>query len=111
MIVDKRDSKPSLQQLQNRVNRLEGILYIFAAVLAIAFAVTVYGTQQNAKAINTSHLALCTQQKQARIGLKEGKAFLLQHPDGTPDFSRSLILRSIKQSQEQLYALKEVKCT
>lgn len=97
--------------LQNKVDRLIAVVYAMGAALVIAFAILVFGFHQNNQSIKAAHRVLCIQKDQAVENVREGKRFLLEHPNGTADFSKGFILSSIKRSEVTLAAFKDVSCS
>ena len=111
-MANKKDkNKTPLERMADRQKRIEAILFVLAAALVISFSVVVYGIAQNQKAIDTGKRAICTQKHQAEKGVKTAKKFLLDHPNGTADFSRAFIENAIRQSQQQIDAYKDINCS
>lgn len=92
--------------------------HIYLAVI-IVFAVVQLGqsilwfhqrNQLHSQVIQVKR-ALCLRKAEEVRQVKQGKAFLRAHPNGTPDFSRKLILHSIHDNQVVIDSLQDVSCS
>lgn len=83
---------------------------VLVAVLSGFIALVVVGSIQRDRERTRSRYAFCIEIEKLKAhdrargvaDLHEGQKFLAEHPNGTPDFSRELILRSIARAQQQI---------
>jgi hypothetical protein len=89
------------------------LIGILVAALIAAFAITdnhrLAVSARNAATLATR--SLCLQKNAARVQLDGAKKYLHDHPDGTPDFSRALILNAIHTDKINVAALHDVQCS
>jgi len=89
--------------------------YLVGILVAAIVAVTAI-TRNHALAVkandaaNLANRSLCFE-KRAAMGQLEGtRKFLREHPDGTADFSRALILNAIRTDEVDVAALRDIHC-
>lgn len=105
----------ALERQVRRLIRLSIGLYIVVALLVGAVWVG-YMRQQNADR-RGAH-ALCTQIEQLKSARREeisqqlgqSRQYLVDHPHGTKDFPRSLILQAIRNDQKNLARFAPTEC-
>ncbi len=57
-----------------------------------------------------NHRALCSEKHGYETTYNGGKKFLRDHPNGTSDFSKDVIVAAILQAKVQLHAFRDVTC-
>ncbi len=85
---------------------------IFVAVLIAVLAIN--GNHDIAVKANHAAMdanrALCAQKHGYEVTYTNSKKYLREHPDGTTDFSKDVIVAAILQAKVQLDAFKDVTC-
>ncbi len=82
--------------------------YLIAVLVAGVFIAKVI--RDNHRISTQTQRALCAQKGGYEQTYRSGKKFLLEHPNGTADFSKDVIVAAILQAKTQLAAFKDVTC-
>ncbi len=82
--------------------------YLIGILIAGLFIAKVI--RDNHRTAVQTRRALCAQKHGYELTYRNGKKFLVAHPNGTADFSKDVIVAAILQSKVQLAAFKDVAC-
>ena len=100
----------------NRLDSLRngplGTILFYSYLLAVVIGGIVIGqvVLRNQAAIQAAHRALCAIKASDERRLESALQRLIDHPEGTPDFPRGVVIRSIKVSRSDLAGLGDVNC-
>jgi len=96
-----------------------GVVLFYGYLVGILIAAFIAGfaiRNNHQLALKAEHAAslatrsLCFQKRAAMSQLKGARKFLRDHPDGTGDFSRALIVNAIHNDELDVFALRDVRC-
>ncbi len=89
-----------------------GILLFYGYLLAILIAGVFIAKviRDNHKTAIQVERALCAQKGGYEQTYTSSKKYLREHPNGTADFSKDVIVAAILQAKVQLHAFKDVTC-
>ncbi len=82
--------------------------YLIAVLVAGIFIAKVI--RDNHRIAAQTQRALCAQKQGYEQTYRNSKKYLREHPEGTRDFSKDVIVAAILQSKTQLAAFKDVTC-
>lgn len=97
--------------LQKKTDRVEVMLYSLVAAVVILFSMLVFGLHQNSQAIHQGKEAICALKSNDQHQITSTKRFLREHPAGIPGVPNKLLLEGLAQTEAQLAALKNIKCS
>lgn len=89
-----------------------GIVIFYGYLVAILIAGVLIGkvVLDNRQIAAQAHRALCAQKQGYEHTYQGSKTYLRDHPNGTRDFSKDVIVAAILQSKTQLAAFGDVTC-
>ncbi len=89
-----------------------GVVVFYGYLIAILIAGIFIGKviKDNHKTAIQVERALCAQKHGYEVTYRGGKKFLHEHPNGSVDFSKDVIIAAILQAKVQLAAFKDVTC-
>lgn len=94
-----------------RMGRLGLFLFYGYLIAVIVGGITLGGIiLENEDAIHAAHRALCEIKASDERRLNTAVQFLIDHPEGTPEFPRGVIIRSINVARFDVAGLADVSC-
>ncbi len=89
-----------------------GVAIFYGYLIAILVAGVFIGkvVRDNHKIAAQTQRALCAQKHGYELTYRNSQKYLREHPNGTADFSKDVIVAAILQAKVQLHAFKDVTC-